>query len=520
MSRPRAAFRRVAPLVTALGLLAAGCTHGLRRDTAEDAAPRLVVHYFNDWHGHLEPFQRHDSAQPVAGAARLARLLGDRRAAAEASGADTLLFVAGDILQGTPMSTAFRGEPDFALLQRFGVTAMALGNHEFDFGVPNLEERMGQVDFPILAANVRRQDGSLFAGDTVTVTTPRHGLRVAVLGLVTADTKVTTHPRNVADLTFADEVETARRYVPRLAAESDMVVIVSHSGSWVDKRLAAIPGVDLVVGGHDQKLLDPAVMVRGVPVVQAFEWGEILGEAVFAGPRRSGDRGVRFVANRYQRVTPDLPEDPEVAAFVAGYRARLSDELGKVVTVSSVRLDGDRVRDEETNLGNMVADAILQASGAEIGVINGGAIRASIEPGNVTLEHLMTALPFDNHVVIVELTGAEVLSMLRQSIVDPGAGAFLQVAGLRVRHGSDGELTATVGDEPLDPARRYRLATSDFLVAGGDGYEQAMGKPVVDTGLVLLDVVLRWIELQGSPLAVEEDGRLLLPEDDALPSAA
>jgi 2',3'-cyclic-nucleotide 2'-phosphodiesterase (5'-nucleotidase family) len=509
-ARARRSRRPAAALAAVLALGLAGCVgRPQAAPPAAGAPPRLVVHYFNDWHGHLEPFQRPDVTAPVGGAARLARLIADRRATAAAAGADTLLLEAGDVLQGTPMSTVFRGEPDFALLERMGVDAMSLGNHEFDFGIANLRERLAQVSFPVLAANVSNADGTPFAGDAVIVTTPRHGLRVALLGLVTADTRVTTHPHNVADLTFADPVATAARYLPRLAAESDLVVVVSHSGVEVDREIAALPGVDLVVGGHDQDLLEPPPVVGGVPVVQAHEWGEYLGEATFAAGR-GGD--LRWAGNRYLRVTADLPEDPEVAAFVGSYRARLGSELGKVVATTAVRLDGQG-RNQETNLGNVVADALLLASGADVAFINAGAIRASLEPGDITLEELMTVLPFDNRLVVVRLTGAELRSMLEQSLRD-GGGGFLQVAGVRLRETAAG-VEAEVGGAALDDAKLYDVATSDFLVAGGDGYEQALGKAMRETGYGLLDAVLRWIELQPQPLDVAKDGRIELAREAA-----
>ena len=496
-------------------MLLAGCTARPQPTTAA-APPALVVHYFNDWHGHLEPFPRPDAEGLVGGASRLATVIAQRRAAAQAVGADTLLLEAGDVLQGTPMSTAFRGEPDFALLERFGVDAMSLGNHEFDFGVETLRARMEQVSFPVLAANVRHADGSPFAGESVVLTTPRHGLRVAVLGLVTADTRVTTHPRNVVDLTFEDPVATAARLVPELAASSDFVIVVSHCGAAVDRRVAAVPGIDFVVGGHDQRLIDPPLRVGDVPIVQAYEWGEYLGEATFTV---AADGSLAWAGNRYVRVTADVPEDGEVAALVADYRERLGQELDRVVTTAAVRLDGQAVRREETNLGNLVADALLQASGAEIAVINAGAIRGSIEAGPVTLERLMTVLPFENRLVVVPLTGAELRSMLVQS-VGRDDGGFLQVAGIRV-HAGDDAVRIDVAGAPLDDARVYQVATSDFLVAGGDGYEQAMGKEVRDTGHGLLDAVLRWIELQPRPLLVEEDGRIeLSPAVAALREAA
>jgi 2',3'-cyclic-nucleotide 2'-phosphodiesterase (5'-nucleotidase family) len=500
---------RFAPSLALLLLLAGGCAGrpaAAPPATAGGVAPQVVVHYFNDWHGHLEAFTRPGETSPIGGAGRVAALLAQRRAAAQAAGADTLLFVAGDVLQGTPMSTAFRGEPDFALLRRFAVDAMSLGNHEFDFGLDNLAARVEQAGFPVLAANVRRADGSLLVGDSVLLTTPRHGLRVAVLGLVTADAAVTTHPRNVTGLIFEHPVVTARREVPALAARSDLVVVVSHCGREVDRELAAVPGIDLVVGGHDQVLLQPPSAVGEAHVVQAMEWGEYLGEArlVLLGGTP------HWLGNEYLRTVTEIAPDPEVEAFVGTYRIRLSAELARVVVDTAVQLEGrpSVIRREETNLGNLVADALREATGAELALINSGTIRSSIDAGEVTLEELMTALPFDNSLVVVALSGDEVRAMLERSLRVVGEGAFLQVSGLRLRAEGTQLQAVEVGGEPLDGHRLYQVATSDFLVAGGDGYQQAVGKPARETGNSLLDAVLRWMEVQPAPLLVEEDGRL------------
>jgi 5'-nucleotidase / UDP-sugar diphosphatase len=505
--RRHCARRLLAAVLPPLAL--GGCALGPAPAPAPIVAPQpvLVLHHFNDWHGRLEPFVR--GGEEVGGAARFASLLAARREVAAALGADTLLLVAGDVLQGTAMSTAFRGEADFTLLNLLGVDVMCLGNHEFDFGLPVLEERRRQAAFPLLAANVSWRDGRPFADPWVILETPGHGLRVGVLGVVTEDTPVTTHPANVTELRFEDPVAAALRELPALRSQVDLLVVLSHADHEVELELARLPGVDLVVGGHDHLLVaQGAEATGGAPLVQALEWGEYLGEVVVA--RRDG--ALRVAETRQFRTTSEISPDPEVAARVADYRQRLDGELARQVGVAAVRLEGDRaaVRRHETSFGNLVADAVRALAGAEVAVINGGTIRTSIEAGPFTLEDLLQALPFENEVVVVRLTGAELRGMLERSAamtVHGPEGSFLQVSGIRMRIAGAHARDIEVAGAPLDDQRVYRVAMSDFLAFGGDGHGAAEGKPMERTGYLLNDAVLRWVEDRGV-VAPVVDGRI------------
>ncbi|MBZ0111357.1 MAG: bifunctional metallophosphatase/5'-nucleotidase [Thermoanaerobaculia bacterium] len=468
----------------------------------------LWVHYFNDWHGRLEPFTRPGSDHSVGGAGRLFTLIQARRGSATAAGADSVLLVAGDILQGTPLSTVFRGEPDFELLRRMKVDAMSLGNHEFDFGQRNLAERVAQVDFPVLAANVHGPDGAVLTQATAFVDLPRTRRRLGLLGVVTADVPITTHRRNVAGLTFEDPVEAARRELSALREASDYVIIISHCGLAVDRRLAELPGVDLVIGGHDQKLIEP--VLDAAPIVQAGEWGEHLGEAHL---ERLYSGRIRLARNEYLDIDEGIPPDPETVDFVASYRAKLGEELGEELAVAEVRLEGERqsVRTGETNLGNLVADAVRESTGADVALINGGAIRASIEVGVITLEEVVEVLPFDNQLQRSTLTGAELRALLERStgLLTEGAdmGGFLQVSGLRLVVLEGHLVTVQVGGRQLDPDANYVVATTDFLAAGGDGYDTLVDKEWVDSGYQLTDVVVqRLMELERVDARI--DGRI------------
>ncbi len=499
-------WRGVAVLLTlALLSLSLGC--GTYYDDKVEPE-RLWVHYFNDWHGRLEPFQRPGSDRSVGGAARLFTLVQARRAAALADGADHLLIIAGDILQGTPLSTVFRGEPDFELLRRMSVDAMSLGNHEFDFGQPNLASRIAQANFPILAANVFGPDGEVLTAGSTVIELPETRRKVAILGLVTADVPITTHRRNVEGLTFQDPVEAAARELPALVESTDFVIVLSHCGLAVDRRLAKLPGVDLVVGGHDQQLVEP--VLDGAPIVQAGEWGEHLGEARL---ERLYSGQVRLVENEYLPVDERVPADPEVQEFVAHYRSLLGEELKEQVAVARVRLEGEReaVRVRETNLADLVVDAMRETTGVDIALLNGGAIRASIEEGPITLENVLEVLPFDNRLQSTVLTGRQLRQLLERSfgLLEEGGdmGGFLQVSGLRAEVRAGELVRVEIAGEPLNPTREYRVATTDFLALGGDGYQSLVEHTWVDSGYTLSDSLTQRLRELGE-VSIEVDGRL------------
>lgn len=479
---------------------------------ARERPRALTILYFNDMHGHLEPWRTDGNNGPtVGGIARMASVVARIRRENQASGRATILLVAGDVLQGTPMSAVFQGEPDFKAFNRMRVDAMAIGNHDFDFGQANLRKLRGMARFPVLGANVFTHDNRPFAKAT-TVLEPLPGLRVGVLGLTTVDTPTMTFPTNVTGLRFDDPVATARKAVPSLAGQCDLVVALTHLGVPEDRRLAReVPEVDVVIGGHTHAPLPEPERVGDTVICQAHDNGRFLGRLDL-----TIEKG-RAKVSRAELIpiTDDLDEDRGVAAIVAGYSNRLNARLSGVVGRSRVLLDGERehVRTRETTLGNFVTDLMREAAHTDVAITNGGSLRASIGAGRVTYGDVLTSLPFNNTVVAIEAPGRTLRTALDYAAsLDPAElpGAFLQISGLSYAIEKGRAVDIRVGDAPLDDERVYSVALPDFMLLGGDGYGMfaSAARSRTDTGILLNGLVLDFFR-KGKEASPRIEGRIV-----------
>ncbi|MFP4250526.1 MAG: bifunctional metallophosphatase/5'-nucleotidase [Armatimonadota bacterium] len=472
------------------------------------ASPQSVtILHFNDFHGNvLTP----EGEEDLGGLARIAGMIEQVRAENDAAGSETLVLIAGDILQGTPLSTVFHGEADFSALKLMDISAMAIGNHEFDYGMPNLHKLVEMANFPILGANIRRKaDGSLVFDGTRRFMIGDEML--VVVGLTTPETRVTTMPSNVANLTFEDPAETAAKLADRITRTRDRVVVaLTHLGHEEDIQLARdVPELDVVVGGHSHTKVEEAVRAGEAIVVQASAYGEYLGRLDLVI-----DNG-KVTQYDYALIPMDasVSEDPSVAAVVAEYQSRLDEEIKRVVGFTEVTLNGTREdnRSGETNLGNVITDAMRLVSGAPIALHNGGGIRASIDEGSIALEDVMQVLPFGNEVATLELTGAQLREILQRSIAEPRPfGGFLHVSGLTIV-AEDGQITSVmVGDEALDDNTTYTVATNAFLMEGGDGYETfTEGRKQYYVGTKLDTAFVQYLNEHGS-ISPEVEGRITI----------
>ncbi|TVQ91636.1 MAG: bifunctional metallophosphatase/5'-nucleotidase [Chromatiaceae bacterium] len=467
----------------------------------------LTLLHFNDFHGQLAPYTDPEDQTERGGIARLAATLDQIRA--EDPQQPVVLLFAGDLLQGTMTSSLFLGLPDVLLFERMGVAAAVLGNHELDYGQDQFRRLAAAVGFPFLAANV------VSAGEPLPLVpwvrlTPPGAPAIAVLGLTTPELLTTTHPRNTAGLQVTDPVAVARQWVPRLQSEGTMVVVLSHMGIADDRRLAqTVSGIDLIIGGHNHHRYAQPVLVAGVPIVQAGERGGWLGRMDL----QCRDGHLQQTAYRLLPIDATRPEDAEMAAEVRRIVAAAEQELDQPVGVSSVELSAARglIRRTEAPFGNLLADLARDLTGAEVALFNGGGFRASIPAGPVTLQHVYQAFPFRNELVVGKLSGAQLQAALaRSAALDPAddPGGFLQVSGVRYAIAAGRLASASVAGAPLDPQRPYRVVTSDFLAAGGDGYAMLaeLANPV-PTGRLISDLLIDAFRHQ-SPLAAHTDGRI------------
>ncbi len=468
---------------------------------------KVTILHFNDFHGNLLAPEAEDGR---GGLARIAGTINQIRAENAQTGTPTLLLIAGDVLQGTPLSTVFHGEADFAALNRMDVTAMALGNHEFDYGMPNLNKLIEMADFPLLAANIRRKvDGTMLLPGTVRVDVGKE--TIVIIGLTTPETRVTTMPSNVANLNFDDPAAVATKLAERATRTRDRVVVaLTHLGHDEDKQLAEqVPALDVIVGGHSHTEVQEAALAGNAVIVQAKSYGEYLGRLDLM------IEDGKVCGYEYGLIPTDAsaPVDQEVASIIGSYVGRLNSEIKRVVGEAGVFLNGvrDDVRSGETNLGNAITDAMRVVSGAPIAMHNSGGIRESINVGPITLEEVMQVLPFGNEVATVELTGAQLREILQRSVSEPRPfGGFLQVSGLKITAENDRITEVLVGTEPLDDSKSYLVATNAFLMEGGDGYETfTEGKNQYYVGTRLDTAFVQYIQ-SNSPMAPEVEGRITL----------
>lgn len=434
-------------------------------NAAEGQQVISIVHV-NDFHGFAEPYKPFGSDELLGGIASLASEVEKIRAERP-----TLLVSAGDMIQGNNWANLFQGASVIELMNEMRFDAMALGNHEFDFGAGILRTRISEARFPVLGANVEGLD--LIRPYAIREI---QGVRIALVGVVTEDVPVTTHPRNVSGLTFLPVAPTVERYLELLRGKADIVVVLSHIGHAADRDLAAgVKGLTAIVGGHSHtKVLKP-VVINDTVVVQAWEHGKALGRLdLYLEDRKVVRAEYRLIEIRPTRDIPDTAVSRLVRKYSDRVDALLDEKIGEALT----DLDGENVRSRETNLGNFLADIMRQTAQADAAIIGGGSIRTSIKKGEIRIKHIYAVSPFNNYVVAVKLKGWQVKEALEHglSAIDEGAGRFPQVSGLSFSYNRSAAAGSRIRElmiagRPAEPEREYTVATDDFLAAGGDGYK-------------------------------------------------
>ena len=436
-----------------------------------DATEIRILH-LNDFHGFAEPYQPFGSKEYLGGISSLAFRANQLRREKP-----TLLLAAGDMIQGNNWANLSQGESVIELMNLMRFDAMVVGNHEFDFGQEVLKRRISEASFPILGANVRGMEGL-----KPYVIKELGGMKVAVIGVVTEDTPVSTSPKNVTGLEFLSPFVTTEQHIRELKDSVDLILVLSHIGFSVDRKLAeGVKGIDVIVGGDSHtKVLKPVRIGRTL-IVQAWEHGKALG--VLDLTLQDG-KLIKWDGHLEDMRPKQGEEDPRVQSLVEKYSRKVNSVMDVSIGETEVELDGENVRRRETNLGDLVADILREVSGADAAIINGGGIRASLKQGEIKIKDIYSILPFDNYVVSFKLTGEQIRQALEHGLsgIEEGEGRFPQVSGLTVtysRSAPNGSRIQAIliKEKPIDPNREYQVATNDFMAAGGDGYK-AFGEAI------------------------------------------
>jgi 5'-nucleotidase len=561
-------------LACAVALIAASCGRQNTPSPDRRAALTISVVGTNDLHGAVLA----DDGR--GGLALLGGYLRNLRAARQSDGGGVLLLDAGDLFQGTLESNLNEGQVVVAAYNALGYAAAAVGNHEFDYGpvgeaatpmTPQddprgaLKARAAEARFPFLGANIiDRATGVPVAWPNVrpSAVVDVAGVRIGILGVTTSATLTTTMAANTVGLAIAPLASTIAAEATRLRVSGATIVIaIAHAGGGctafenasdlsscrADEEIfqvaRALPAdlVDGIIAGHRHNGI--AHEVAGIPIVSSYSRGRAFGRFDLIVDRDSGgvtshrifpphdvcaaqDPATRAcVPLSTTTVVPSEYEGRPVAAGTdidgilapAADRARIAKERplnGRIV--DTLR----RVTTEESALGNLFADWARAAAAADVAIGNSGGIRADLPAGPLTFGRLYAVTPFDNREMTLTLTGEELRRVIANNL-QQREGVIL-VSGVRATADCvSGELRVALARDSGQVVRntdRLRVATSDFLVEGGDGVFAPVSplRDVKDRGRLVRDGIARWIQRQGgtwreAELLKEANRRLRYP---------
>lgn len=513
-------MRRLLALLTVLVLVAVAC--GPQQISPAAKATKLTFIDFADYHSHAIPFYS-EGKQNQGGLARTIRYLKQARKA----NPNTIVLDGGDTMNS--VTPAWSDKYQCAEWPMFNglIDALALGNHEFDYGWDAFTKCRASAQYPVLAANL------VFAADQKPVLTVDGkpylvkrvgGVKVGMFGLGGPDFGRLINKKNLTEtVTFADPLATAKQVVSSLRDQEkvDVVVFFGHEDRDADFAMAKqVGGIDLILGSHSHLKAD-LQKIEGTSTwfISPFQYltyltrvdltvanGKVTaatGRLVKMDESQPEDAETKATVDRMQR---DLEADPKYAAKFA--------QIG----TAAVELSVDGISRGESVLGNYVMDALRRLAKADVALSTASSFRATIPPGPIRLEDYLTALPYKNLVLVHDLTGAQVQALLEYSVSKIDSDNFSATSGLRYRI-TGGKPTdvqvlkdatnESAGFEPINATKTYQVATTDFQAKIAAGYKDTFAKAtrVRDTGLVVNDAIIDLIK-RTTPVSAKLDGRV------------
>jgi len=392
----------------------------------------------------------------------------------------TFLVHSGDTISPSLLSGIDKGVHQIDILNQMGIAVMTPGNHEFDFGKDVFHQRIGEAKFPIVTSNVREADGSQPANTVDDLIVEADGIKIGFYGLTTWETPDVAWP---GDITFADEVETAKKKQTELKEKgAEFIVAVIHSDIVQDMEIVRNGYADLVLSGHDEHLM---TFYNGkTALTESFSQADYVVVTTITLEKTVKDRKTEISWKPAFDIvdTIGVHPEPKIEAIVQKYKDKLDQELAIEIGATETALDSRRatVRSQEAAIGNLIADAMRERARADAAIMNGGGIRGGrLYPAGspVTRRDVLAELAFGNHLVLVPVKGADLREAIENGLsrLPAISGRFPHVSGMRVefdpqRSPGSRVLSIEIGGALQDPDRIYRMATNNFMARGGDGY--------------------------------------------------
>jgi 5'-nucleotidase / UDP-sugar diphosphatase len=444
--------------------------------------------------------------------------------AEKAANPNTLYLFDGDMFSPSLMSGLDKGENMVKLSEIVPFDLAVPGNHEFDFGPELFMERIKSSKYPWAAINVTKADGSAIDGLGGVMMKEIAGVKLALIP-VAQDT--TPQVASSGDLKFGPTADTAIEAAKQARKDgAEIVVGVVQAPRSDDMKMFNSKAFDVILSGDDHELV---VQYNGVTahVDTSTDANYLVPIDLMVNvEEKEGKRTVKWEPNFRFIDTASVTPDPETMAMIEDYQKQLDNELNVVIGKTTNGLDSRRnvVRTQEAAIGNLIADAMRDVTGADVAIMNGGGIRADKEypaGSDITRKDVLSELPFGNVTVMVELTGKHIREALENGVskLEDGAGRFAHVSGMKVEVDATkpaGERVASVmvGDKPLDDAASYKLATNDFILGGGDGFTSlGQGKVLVDArgGKLVANDVMVYVKKLGT-VDAKVEGRITIKQ--------
>lgn len=490
-----------------------------------------------DLHGNVKPIDYYTNKPDNRGLAKVATLI--KRVRREHP--NVLLVDSGDTIQGSPLASFHSRknnqppDPMMLVMSSLNYDAMAVGNHEYNFGLKVLEKARGEANFPWLSANTYdKSTGKTHYKPYIIKEVA--GVRVGILGLTTPGVPTWDNPANYAGLEFREPVSEARKWVPVLRNDekADLVVIAMHMGVGEDLSTGEVrpgqvpheneavsiarevPGVDVIFMGHTHREV-PSLYVNGVLLTQANHWGRHLARAdVYL---QKTPTGWRVYAKSARTLAADdrVEPDPSVVALAEPYDRETQEWLARVIGQSAEELTAREARFRDTAILDLIQKVQLEAGKADVSMVASFNSEARIAKGPVTVRDIAGLYVYENTLVVLEVTGRQLKDALEHSakyykpyvagkdlreLIDEKIPAYNFDIAEGVTYELD--ISKPVGQriqnlrfrgQPLPPGRKLRLATNNYRVNGGGGYTMYKDAPVVyRSSEEIRELIIDWVE--------------------------
>ncbi len=530
-------IRKISPLFQSVSILVFLLAIVLVARSFVPERVQITILGTTDLHGNIIPIDYYTDKADNRGLAKVATLI--KRIRKEQP--NTLLIDSGDTIQGSPLESFHsrknnvRTDPMMLVMNSLNYDAMAVGNHEYNFGLKVLEKARGEAKFPWLSGNTYEK-GTQRTHYKPYIVKEVAGVRVGIVGLTTPGVPYWDNPPNYEGLEFREPVAEARKWVTMLRTQekADVVVIAMHMGLGEDLRTGEaspgqipheneaiaiakeVPGVDVIFMGHTHREV-PSLYINGVLLTQANHWGRHLARAdLYLQKEPSGWRVYAKSARTFpsdDRVEPD----PEVVKLAEPYDRQTQEWLARVVAESPEDLTAEDARFRDTAILDLVQKVQLEAGKADVSMVASFNQNARIDKGPVTVRDIAELYVYENTLVVLEVTGQQLKDALEHSAkyyteYQPGKtprdliNDKIPAYNFDIAEGVtyDLDISKPLGSriqnlrfkgQPLSMTRKLRLATNNYRVNGGGGYSMYKNAPVVyRSSEEIRELMVDWLE--------------------------